>query len=149
MFVAVMSGLKVGGFIAAYLGLFLLHAASGWRSLSKQYSSNESIPCRGALFRLALVYVGPTDWMSMLTTGTRVCVDQDGLRLSVPFWSRAFHPPLYIPWSAVPECTKCRSGDECLITVSGVPIRFTGRLATAVLDQHARAQSSPPTQATR
>jgi hypothetical protein len=75
--------------------LNLVGLMSGWWTLARHYRTRS--PFEGTRFRLCSGRLGLSNYGSSLVIG----VNADGLYLSVFFFFRPGHPPLFIPWSEI------------------------------------------------
>ena len=73
----------------------LVGLMSGWWTLARHYRARSSF--EGARFHLCSGRVGWSNYGNCLVIG----VNADGLYLSVFFFFRPGHPPLFIPWSEI------------------------------------------------
>jgi hypothetical protein len=78
-----------------FLVCSVLSLASGWRRISQSYAT--TLEPVGERFTGQSGRVGPVSYNNCLT----VQVGPKGLFVSVPFFLRPGHRPLFIPWDAV------------------------------------------------
>ncbi len=126
-------------FIAMWISVSgLLSYMGGWRALSKVYPDRGA--CDGETFRFASMSLGrgvfPVNYGSCLSV--RVGVLGVGLATRIPF--RLFHPPLFIPWSAVSACKVEKflffKQTAVYLTSPDTRLRFGGRVGRAIQQQH-------------
>lgn len=73
---------------------FLVSLLGGWRSLASEYQTERKMPAKS--FHLTS---GAFRYLAGYNNILRIGADQEGLYLRC--WLRLFHPPLFLPWSAV------------------------------------------------
>jgi hypothetical protein len=112
----------------------LLAHLGGWAELAKRYPGPG--PEDGKRFSFSSASIGtglPVNYAHCLF----VRVGRSGLGLWMLFPFRLFHPPLFIPWTAVADCRKgwflFRPGVAVHLAGSGTRIVFRGWAGSAVL----------------
>lgn len=84
-------------FIAVWIGIMQLIAIlSGWKKLAARFPAGE--PLEGERFRWVS---GRLDGHSRYNNCINVTVSEIGIELSMVFFFRFAHPPLFIPWEAI------------------------------------------------
>jgi hypothetical protein len=118
----------------------VLSYVGGWHTLSQVY------PDRGVLdgetFRFASMSLGkgifPVNYGSCLS----VRVGNFGIGLSPLLPFRLFHPPLFVPWSAISSCKVDKflfiEQTSLYLVSPDTRLRFTGRAGRAIKQQHDR-----------
>lgn len=125
-------------FVAVWVGLCgAFSHFGGWRTLSSIYHDPGAHD--GEIVRWASLSIGKGMLPMNYGTCVSVCVSPLGIGLSMLLPLRLFHPPLFIPWSAVASC-----GHEQLFFVNQTALylkspdtrlRFTGRAGRAIQQQ--------------
>jgi hypothetical protein len=82
--------------------LAFLSFVGGWYGLSQQYPDQRRM--REKTYRFASMGLGRGYFPVSYGYCISVHVDAEGLAVSVLLPFRIFHPPFFIPWSAIAEC---------------------------------------------
>ena len=111
-------------------------SAAGWQALGERYRRRDEQPTLVRRFRSLSVVAGrlPCNYSGCVTVGASPA----GLFLRVLPVFRPFHPPLYIPWSAIQ--TTARTAwygkwlDLTFMDVPGVTVRLSAATAQKLAD---------------
>lgn len=126
-------------FVVMWVGITgLLSHFGGWSSLSAVY------PDRGAhdgeSFRFASMSIGKGMFPMNYGSCVSVRVGTMGIGLSMLLPLRLFHPPLFIPWSAVLSCDIEQlffvNQTALYLTSPDTRLRFTGRAGRAIQQRY-------------
>jgi len=85
----------------------LISILGGWHRLASHYSTTQS--ASGEEFKFASLSIGTGLFPIRYRNTLWITVGPNGIGLSVIFFFRVLHPPLFIPWSAV-EAVRPESG---------------------------------------
>lgn len=87
-------------FVLAWVGAtVLLSLMSGWHQLASRLRATS--PIEGERYRFSSLSLGTGAFPMSYRNCIFVTVGRSGFVLSVLFLYRVFHPPIYVPWSAV------------------------------------------------
>ena len=88
----------IGSFIVFWIILsYLISLVSGWGTIAKYYRRPEGMLLSGAKGFLTSLYLNRSNY----TKSVHIRVDDFGMHLSVLFFFRFGHPPLFVPWSDI------------------------------------------------
>jgi hypothetical protein len=124
--------------------LAFLSFVGGWYELSQRYPDQRRM--REKTFSFASMGLGrgffPVNYKHCIS----VHIDPKGLAISVLLPFRIFHPPFFIPWSAVSECKQERfwflSHRAVYVIEPQTRLLFRGRVAAAIGDYWQRYRMS-------
>jgi hypothetical protein len=126
-------------FIAMWVAISgLLSYMGGWHRLAAMYPDRGATD--GETFRFASMSLGkglfPVNYGICLSVRVGVV----GIRLSTQIFFRLFHPPFFIPWSAVSACKNEKTffvkETVLYLTMPDTRLRFTGRVGRAIRQQY-------------
>jgi hypothetical protein len=133
-------------FVAVWIAVSgLLSHMGGWRSLAAMYPDQGAAD--GETFRFASMSLGkglfPVNYGSCLS----VRVGVRGIRLATLIFFRLFHPPFFIPWSAVSTCKDEKffflKQTAVYLTAPDTRLRFTGRVGRAIRQHYDTSHGLP------
>ncbi len=127
---------SVGGLALLLLFSALLSRATGWRMLAKRFPRR-----RGQSFDRRFLFAGLTlsgGWFPVSYWGSIVWLSPEGIGVSVVFFLRFLHPPLFLPRSEMSRCVRTNLFRYPVTVVSMRDERsqfvFFGRAGDAVFD---------------
>jgi hypothetical protein len=116
----------------------------GWYELSQQYPDQRRM--REKTYRFASMGLGRGYFPVSYGHCISVHVDAEGLAVSVLLPFRIFHPPFFIPWSAIAECKQERFWflihKAVYVIKPKTRLSFHGRVAAAIDDYWQRYRMS-------
>jgi len=120
----------------------IISKVGGWYQLSKLYPAEETTyrmadESTNKSFRWASLVMGPPYFPTNYGNCLSVVVSAQGIRVAVGLLFRTLHPPLFIPWSAVRNCTLDRTlaiFTRATVEITGVahPLQFYGNCAREI-----------------
>lgn len=135
------------------VGMALVATMGGWRRMAAHFpdrparlsTSGAQVPAGGQdpqtvqTFRMATIWIGKGSLGSTYGGCGVVEIDDEGIRLSMILPFRPFHTPMFIPWSAVKDCTRDRVVllDRTFLDLNGTDrrLRFTDPPGQAIKDR--------------
>lgn len=133
----------VGTAVATPWGLSRI---DGWHALSQRFLAPEDRS--GDVFRLVSMAMGPKAFPLSYRNTAKVVVGATGFSLRMMLLVRMFHPPLWLPWSAIEsvEYQQARLSRQAAIHIRGhhKALVIHGMAATAIANAHARFKGVAP-----
>lgn len=132
-------------FVLAWIGVsVLLSVMSGWHQLASRFRATSAI--EGQRYRFSSLSLGAGAFPMSYRNCIFVTVGRSGFLMSVLFLYRAYHPPIFVPWSAVETV---HPEQRWFLTCTAVYIRgfdkrllFRGRAGRKILELF-QAQAGP------
>jgi len=114
-------------FVAMWLfASWIASRSSGWRRIGQRFGNPGPFAASGEKVRFSSAQIGWANYSGAL----QLMVSPSGLYLSPIWFFRAFHPPLFIPWSEFEPLPSRWPGVVPWLTLRSVPgvrIRFSRR----------------------